>query len=105
MARAADIGNRGEVAEAVRHAAAKLSQDLSRTARDAQSAAAEFATAVQHEAEDLGERTIEFGEQAARRARGASRAVQENVREHPITWVAAAAGAGAILGLLLARRR
>lgn len=105
MARAADVGNRGEVAEAVRHAAAKLSQDLSRTARDAQTAAAEFASAVQHEAEELGERTVEFSEEAVKRARGATKAMQRNVREHPISWVAAAAGAGAIIGLLLARRR
>lgn len=103
MARA-ETGNRGEVAEAVRHATAKLSQDLSRTARDAQAAAAEFATAVQHEAADLGERTIEFSEETVKRARGATKAVQQNVREHPIAWVAGAAGVGALVALLLARR-
>lgn len=104
MARA-EIGNRGEMSEAARHAAVKLSEDLARTARDAQAAAAELASAVQHEAVEFGERTVAFGQRTMKGARRATEAVQENVREHPITWVAAAAGAGAIIGLLLARRR
>lgn len=94
----AQAGNRGEVAEAVRHAAVKLSEDLSRTARDTQSAASELATALRHTAAD-------FTEETAGRARAATKAAQESVREHPLTWAAAAAGAGALIGFLLARRR
>jgi ElaB/YqjD/DUF883 family membrane-anchored ribosome-binding protein len=94
----AQSGNRGEVAEAVRHAAVKLSEDLSRTARDTQSAAADLASALRHTAADFGEETME-------RARAATKAAQENVREHPIAWAAAAAGAGALIGFLLAQRR
>jgi ElaB/YqjD/DUF883 family membrane-anchored ribosome-binding protein len=90
--------NRGEVAEAVRHAAAKLSEDLSRTARDTQSAAAELTTALRHTAADFGEETLA-------RARAATKAAQDNVRQHPIAWAAAAAGAGAVVGFLLANRR
>lgn len=92
------FGNRGEVAEAVRHAAVKLSDDLSRTARDTQSAAAELAGALRHTAADFGEETIE-------RARMATKTVRANVREHPIAWAATAAGAGALVGFLLAKGR
>ena len=98
MAAQAQSGNRGEVSEAVRHATAKLSQDLARTAQDAQAAASEFAAAVQHTVADL-------GEDAARQAVGAKHAVEARIRRHPITWVAAAAGAGALLGVILAGRR
>jgi ElaB/YqjD/DUF883 family membrane-anchored ribosome-binding protein len=94
----AQTGNRGEVAEAVRHAAVKLSEDLSRTARDTQSAASELVTALRHTAADV-------TEEAAGRARAATRAVQVNVRQHPIAWAAAAAGAGALIGFLMAKRR
>lgn len=94
----AHSGNRSEMAEAVRHAATKLSEDLSRTARDTQSAAAELSTALRHTAAD-------FGEEAFERARTATKAAQDNVRQHPIAWAAAAAGAGAVVGFLLANRR
>ena len=94
----AQSGNRGEVAEAVRHAAVKLSEDLSRTARDTQSAAAELASALRHTAAD-------FGEEAIERGRAATKAVRENVRKHPIAWATAAASAGALMGFLLAKRR
>lgn len=94
----AQSGNGGEVAEAVRHAAAKLSEDLSRTARDTRSAAEELAAALRHSAADL-------GEEAVQRARFASKVTQESVREHPVTWVAAAAGVGLLVGFLLASSR
>jgi ElaB/YqjD/DUF883 family membrane-anchored ribosome-binding protein len=94
----AQTGNRGEVAEAVRHAAVKLSEDLSRTARDTQSAAAELATALRHTAAD-------FGEETTKRALGVKHAAEEGVRRHPLTWVAAAGGIGALIGFLLANRR
>jgi hypothetical protein len=55
MAAEAHAGNRGEIAEPVRHAATKLSQIMSRTAEDAQAAARELAAAVQHAGGDLGE--------------------------------------------------
>jgi ElaB/YqjD/DUF883 family membrane-anchored ribosome-binding protein len=90
----AQSGNRGEVAEAVRHAAKNLSEDLARTARDTQSAAAELTAALRHS-------TAEFSE----RARGAAKGLQRQVREHPIAWAAAAAGAGVLIGMLLLRRR
>jgi ElaB/YqjD/DUF883 family membrane-anchored ribosome-binding protein len=97
MVAQAQRANREEISEAVRHAAAKLSQDLARTAQDAQDAAAEFATAVGHSAQD-------FGGQAMTQARGATRTIQENMRAHPIAWGSAALGAGALIGLLLSRR-
>jgi ElaB/YqjD/DUF883 family membrane-anchored ribosome-binding protein len=87
-------GDRGEINEAMRHATAKLSQDLARTAEDARSAAAELATAI-------GRWATDFGGEALSSTR---RAVEARVRRHPITWVAAAAGLGALAGLLLARR-
>ena len=86
----------GAINEAMRHAAVKLSQDLSKTTKDAQDAAAEFAEAVLHSASDI-------GEEAATVARDTSRVVRQNVREHPMVWVSAAAGAGALIGLLLSR--
>ena len=94
----AQSGNRGEVAEAVRHAAVKLSEDLSHAARDAQSAAAELASALRHTAAD-------FGEEAIERGRAATKAAQENMRQHPIAWTAAATGAGALIGFVMAKRR
>lgn len=105
MAGLADNGARGEMAETVRVAADKLSRDLSRTAREAQAAAAEFASKVQYSTGELGERTRELGERAIRRMRNATDDVRENMREHPVAWIAAAAGAAAVIGLLLARRR
>jgi ElaB/YqjD/DUF883 family membrane-anchored ribosome-binding protein len=93
----AQTGNRGEVAEAVRHAAKNLSEDLARTARDTQSAAAELTAALRHGATELREDAIE-------RARGAVKTLHQQVREHPIAWTAAATGAGVLLGLLLRRR-
>lgn len=86
----------GAINEAVRHAAAKLSQDLSKTSKDAQDAAAEFASAVLHSATDM-------REEAAAVARDATRAAQQNVRERPLVWVSVAAGAGALIGFLAAR--
>lgn len=94
----AQSGNRGEVADAVRHAATTLSEDLSRTARDTQAAAAELAAALRHSATGM-------SEEAVMRARAATRATQDSVREHPITWTAAAAGVGMLVGFLLASRR
>lgn len=94
----AQSGNRGEVADAVRHAATMLREDLTRTARDTQSAAAELAAALRHGAADM-------SEEAITRARAATKATQASVREHPITWAAAAAGAGMLVGFLLASRR
>ena len=101
MATQAQTGNRlgnREVAEAMRHASAKLSQDLARTAQDAQEAAAELANAVRNSASDFGEETVT-------RARATTRAVQRGMREHPIAWGAAAIGVGALIGLLMASRR
>lgn len=101
MVAQAQRANREEISEAVRHAAAKLSQDLARTAQDAQDAAAEFATAVGHSAQDFGGQAMT---QAMTQARGATRTIQENMRAHPIAWGSAALGAGALIGLLLSRR-
>jgi ElaB/YqjD/DUF883 family membrane-anchored ribosome-binding protein len=87
----------GEVSEAVRHAAAKLSNDLSRTARDAREAAEELSEALRHSASGVADK-------ARARASAATHNVQEGVRTHPIAWLGAAAGAGALLSLLLASR-
>ena len=97
MASRRDMRNGDEVAETVRRA-------TSRTALDARSVAGELATALQHSAAEIGERTAEFGKRAVERARGAAANAQKTVREHPIAWLAAAAGAGTIIGLFLARR-
>ena len=95
MAAETRSGDCSEINEAARRAATRLSQDLSRTAEDARSAVAELAQAIGREAMDSG------GE-ALSRTRGA---MEERLRRHPITWVAGAASAGVLVGLLLGRRR
>ena len=105
MASRTEIGNGDEAAATMRRATSKLGKDLSRTAHDAGAAAAELATVVQHSAAEIGERTAEFGKRAAASARGAAEDVHRVVREHPIASVVAAAGAGTLVGFLLARRR
>jgi ElaB/YqjD/DUF883 family membrane-anchored ribosome-binding protein len=88
----------GEVSEAMRQAATKLSSDLSRTARDAREAAEELGDALRHSAKDVAEKAQA---QASETARG----VRRGVREHPIAWLGAAAGAGALLSLLMSANR
>jgi ElaB/YqjD/DUF883 family membrane-anchored ribosome-binding protein len=92
------LSNRGEIGEAVRHAAAKLGQDLSRTARDAQESASELTSAVRRSAAD-------WADAAGTRMRAAIRSAQEGVRKRPIAWIVAASGIGALIGALLAGRR
>ncbi len=87
-----------EVGEAMQHAATKLSDDLNRTARDAQEAAEELGEALRHSA-------TEMAAKAKSRASEARQDVRRSVREHPIAWLGAAAGAGALVTLLVAAGR
>lgn len=101
----AEDGIRENIGEAVRSAADKLARDVSRAAQGAREAAAEFATRVQDSTGALGERATDLGERAVDRARDAAADVRRNMREHPFTWVVAAAGVGALVAFLFARRR
>jgi ElaB/YqjD/DUF883 family membrane-anchored ribosome-binding protein len=87
----------GEISEAMRHAATKLSNDLARTARDARDAADDLTEAVRHSAKDATDK-------ARARATEMTGAMQSGVREHPMVWLGAAAGAGALISLLVAMR-
>jgi ElaB/YqjD/DUF883 family membrane-anchored ribosome-binding protein len=99
MARARDQENGfGEVAEAWRHSAQKISADLARTIRDAREAAEQLSDAVRHSAEGVSETAMLTTRQSAD-------AVQTSVRRHPIAWLAGAAGVGALIGLVLASSR
>ena len=94
----ARFGDRHEVVEVLRDAAATLSADLSRTARDTQAAAQELASAVRQSAVDL-------SQDAVVRARGATKAVRKQVRAHPAAWAAGAAGLGFLIGCLITTQR
>lgn len=96
---------RDDIGEAVRTAADKLARDVSKAAHEAREAAAEFASKVQDSTGALGERAAELGDRAVDRARDAAAGVRRNMREHPFTWVVAAAGVGALVAFLFARRR
>ena len=86
--------NNSELAEALRHAAARLGQDLSQTAHDAREAAKDLAIAMGRAA----------GEAALERTERASEALGASVRRNPALWLAAAAGAGAVLALWISHR-
>ncbi len=88
----------GEVQEAMRHAAERLSSDLSRTARDAREAAEELGRALRHSAGDV-------ADHARQSATEATHTVQQSVRKHPIAWIGGAAGVGALVGMLLSQGR
>lgn len=94
----AHSADRHEVAEVLRDAAATLSADLTRTARDTQAAAQELASAVRQTA-------VVMGEDAAARARGATKAMRKQVRAHPAAWAAGAAGVGLLIGFLITKQR
>jgi hypothetical protein len=85
----------GEVAEALRHAAALLERDLSRTARDAREAAKDLAVALSRAA----------GNAAVEGAERTSRAIGAKMRRNPSVWLGAAFGAGVLVALLLSNRR
>ena len=91
----AQAADGGEISEAARHAAARLAQDLNRTADDARSAVAELAQAIGREASNSG------GE-ALLRTRSA---IARRMRRHPLMWVAGATGIGVLTGLILGRTR
>ena len=91
-------GAGSEVTDAMRHAAGKLGDDLSRTAHDARGAAEEISDALRHSARDM-------AATAKSRARDAHRGLRRGVRDHPIVWLGAAAGAGALASLLLVANR
>jgi ElaB/YqjD/DUF883 family membrane-anchored ribosome-binding protein len=88
----------GEVSDAMREAATKLSNDLARTARDAREAADDLGEALRHSAEDVADK-------ARSNARIANRDFRRGVRDHPVAWLGAAAGAGALLSLLMVAGR
>lgn len=83
-------GNGEEVTETLRHAAAELGRDLSRTAHDAREAAKELAAAI--------------GEAATERTQDASRTLVRSMRHHPMAWLTAAADAGVLVTLLATQR-
>ncbi|MEZ5959822.1 MAG: hypothetical protein R3C30_05275 [Hyphomonadaceae bacterium] len=87
-----------EITDAMRHAASKLGDDLSRTAHDAREAAEEISDALRHSAREM-------ATNAKSRANAAHRGLRRGVREHPIAWLGAAAGAGALASLLLVASR
>jgi ElaB/YqjD/DUF883 family membrane-anchored ribosome-binding protein len=91
-------GASDEVNQAMRHAATKLSDDLARTARDAREAAEELGSALRHSASDVADK-------AKARATETTRGLRRGVRQHPIAWLGAAAGVGALAGLLMVARR
>lgn len=86
--------NDSEVGEALRHAAARLGQDLSRTAHDAREAAKHLVIA-------MGRAT---GEAALERTERASQALGASVRRNPALWLAGAAGLGAVVAIWISRR-
>ena len=90
--------NGHEVDQAMREAASKLSEDLARTARDARDAAEELGAALQRSAVDTVDR-------AKLQAKETKRSLRRGMREHPIAWLGAAAGAGALASLLMVARR
>jgi ElaB/YqjD/DUF883 family membrane-anchored ribosome-binding protein len=94
-------GDISEVSDTVRHAATKLSDDLARTARDAREAADQLGAALRHSASTV---ASNVADKARARASETTRDMQEGVREHPIAWLGAAVGAGALLTLLLTGR-
>jgi ElaB/YqjD/DUF883 family membrane-anchored ribosome-binding protein len=90
--------DRSEVAEAWRRSTTKLSADLERTARDAREAAAELSDALRRSAAGV-------ADTAAEHVRDGAATVRQEVKQRPLVWLAAAAGAGAVIGMLLANSR
>ncbi len=90
-------GHAGEVSEVMRDAAAKLSKDLKRTARDTRQAADALGSALRHSANDV-------ADQARTSAADARRTVRKGARKHPIALFGAAAGAGALISFVLMNR-
>ena len=86
-----------EVEDAIRNGAMRISHDLARTARDARKAAEDLGDALRHSAEDA-------AEEAQVRAGAAVRGVRRGVREHPLAWLGAAAGIGALAALVITAR-
>ena len=84
-----------EVAEALRHAAAQLGRDLSRTASDAREAAKDLA----------GARGRTVGDAALERTERASEALGARMHRNPGVWLATAFAAGAVAALLLSKPR
>lgn len=103
----------------VEDALAKLRADIDRTVSDAKASATQasdvlgragrlFAEEARVRGGELAGEARERGRRAAEEARERGRAAydraQEEILEHPLTAVAAAAGVGFLLGALLARR-
>jgi hypothetical protein len=88
-------GNSDAVAEALRHAAAELGRDLSRTAQDTRRAAQDIAKALNH--------TI--GDAAAEQTREVGAALGKSLKQHPVTWLVSAASVGGLITLIATQRR
>ncbi|MBU6371103.1 MAG: hypothetical protein KJS97_00120 [Alphaproteobacteria bacterium] len=86
----AHSSNDDEVKKTLRHASAELGRDFSRTARDAQEAAQDIATAI--------------GRATAEGAQDASHSLRKSIRENPIAWLSAAAGVGVLIAMLFTQR-
>lgn len=87
-------GNNSDVNEALRHAAAELGRDLSRTAHDAREAAKDITDALNHT----------LGHAAAEQTREVSHALGSSIRRHPVVWLSAAVGVGCLAALMATRR-
>ena len=87
------------------HLAQKAQRAADQTVDKATSFATDFADEAAERGRKAAEKAAHYADEAAVRGKKAARYAVREVKDHPLTAVAIAAGIGAVVSLLLLRRR